>query len=139
MAPELLIVGRVRKAHGIRGDVVVEPITDDPEDVFAPGRELLVGTVHGERDPRGRSIRVTQVQPFKGGFLVHFDEIADRSEAELWRDRFLMIPADAAAAPAADEMYLHELPGMQVVLQSGEAVGVVTAYYELPQGLTLDV
>lgn len=139
MAPELLIVGRVRSAHGIRGDVVVESITDDPEDVFAPGRELLVGTVDGEPDPRGRSIRVAQAHPFKGGFLVHFDEIADRSEAELWRNRFLLMSSAETVPPAEDEIYLHELRGMRVLLHSGEAVGEVTAYYELPQGLTLDV
>lgn len=139
MAPELLIVGRVRKAHGIRGDVVVETITDDPEDVFAPGRQLLVGTVDGEPDPRGRRVRVAQAQPFKGGLLVHFDEIGDRTEAELWRDRFLLVTAAEATPAREGEIYLHELPGMRVLLQSGEAVGEVTDYYELPQGLMLDI
>jgi 16S rRNA processing protein RimM len=139
MAPELFIVGRVRKAHGLNGDVVVEPITDDPVDVFAEGRRLLVGTVEGDRDPRGRSIRVARAQPFKGGFLVHFDEIADRNEADLWRNRFLLLSAEEVPAAGDDEIYLHELPGMRVVLESGEPVGVVTDYYELPQGLTLDL
>ena len=136
---ELLIVGRVRKAHGIQGDVVVEPITDAPDDVFKPGRELLVGTVDGDRDARGRSLRVARAQPFKNGFIVHFEEIADRNEAELWRDRFLLVPADAAAPLGSGEMYLHELPGMRVQLARGETVGVVSDYYQLPQGLTLDV
>lgn len=139
MAPELLIVGRVRRAHGIRGDVVVEAITDDPEDIFAPGRELFVGTVDGERDPHGRTVRVAQAHPFKGGFIVHFDEIADRTEAELWRNRFLLMSAAETTPARDDEIYLHDLPGMRVVLQSGEEVGVVTDYYELPQGITLDV
>ena len=54
---ELLIVGRVRKAHGLRGDLVVEPITDTPDSVFVSGRQVLVGTTKGEPDSQGRSLR----------------------------------------------------------------------------------
>ncbi|MGH7671150.1 MAG: hypothetical protein ACRENQ_16830, partial [Gemmatimonadaceae bacterium] len=47
-APEFLIVGRVRKAHGIRGELVVEPITDAPDAIFAPGRRVFAGTPSGD-------------------------------------------------------------------------------------------
>ncbi|HEY9230418.1 MAG TPA: hypothetical protein VIP11_27445, partial [Gemmatimonadaceae bacterium] len=92
--PELIIVGRVRKAHGIRGDLVVEPITDEPDAVFAPGRRVFAGTASGDPAKDGRELHVTSSSPFKGGFIVHFEEIADRSVAETWRDRFLLLPAD---------------------------------------------
>ena len=70
---------------------------------------------------------------------MHFDEIDDRAVAELWRGRFLLLPADELEPLGDDEVYVHELPGMRVELESGEIVGVVADTYELPQGLVLDV
>jgi 16S rRNA processing protein RimM len=136
---ELIIVGRVRKAHGIRGDVVVEPLTDEPDAVFAPGRRVFAGTASGDAAKDGRELHLSASSPFKGGFIVHFDEITDREIADQWRDRFLLLPADELAPLAADQVYVHELPGMRVELESGEVVGTVAVTYDLPQGLTLDV
>jgi 16S rRNA processing protein RimM len=138
-SPELVIVGRLRKAHGIRGDLVVEPITDAPAEVFTAGRRLFAGTIHGDRSPDGRELVVEQARPFKGGFIVRFDAIHDRSEAELWRNRYVLVPANELAPPAEGEVFLHELIGMAVVLGSGDALGEVIDVYELPQGLVLDV
>jgi 16S rRNA processing protein RimM len=137
--PELIIVGRVRKAHGIRGDLVVEPITDEPDAVFAPGRRVFAGTPAGDRAKDGRELHISASTPFKGGFIVHFDEITDRTIADTWRDRFLLLPADELEPLGDDEVYVHELPGMRVVLATGDDVGIVDGTYELPQGLTLDV
>jgi len=137
--PEFVIVGRVRKAHGIRGDLVVEPITDEPDAIFAPGRRVIAGTPAGDPTKDRRELHVKTATPFKGGFIVHFDEIDDRAIADTWRDRFLLLPGDELQPLAADEVYIHELPGMRVELESGEVVGEVLATYELPQGLTLDV
>src|SRR6185295_15262634 len=131
--PELIIVGRVRKAHGIRGDLVVEPITDEPDAVFAPGRRVFAGTASGDRAKDGRELHVATSSPFKGGFIVHFAGIDDRNVAETWRDRFLLAPADELTPLGEDEIYIHELPGMRVELESGEAVGKVIGTYELPQ------
>ena len=50
--PAFIIVGRVRKAHGIRGEVVVETITDAPDAIFAAGRRLFAGTAEGDLDRR---------------------------------------------------------------------------------------
>ena len=137
--PELIIVGRVRKAHGIRGELVVEPITDEPDAVFAPGRRVFAGTVAGDPSKDRRELHVASASEFKGGLIVHFEEIADRTVADTWRDRYFLVPADELAPLGDDEIYIHELPGMRVELESGEAVGTVVATYELPQGLTLEV
>jgi 16S rRNA processing protein RimM len=136
---QLIIVGRVRKAHGIRGDVVVEPITDDPDVVFAVGRCLIAGTVSGDPAKGAPELHIESANPFKGGYIVHFAEIPDRTAAETWRDRFLLAPSDELTPLGEDEIYIHELTGMRVELASGELVGTVLATYELPQGLTLDV
>lgn len=137
--PDLVIVGRVRKAHGIRGDLVVEPITDAPDEIFASGRRVFAGTVTGDPAKERRELHVERASAFKGGFIVHFEEIDDRSVAETWRDRYLLVPSSELEPLGENEIYLHELPGMEVVLVSGEAVGTVEELYELPQGLTLEV
>lgn len=136
---DLIIVGRIRNAHGIRGDLVVEPITDEPDAVFAPGRRVYAGTPAGDRAKDGRELHVAASQPFKGGYIVHFVEISDRTVADTWRGRYLLLPSEELEPLGDDEVYVHELPGMRVQLESGEEVGTVVATYDLPQGLTLDV
>ena len=136
---DLIIVGRVRKAHGVRGDLVVEPLSDDGDAVFAPGRRVVAGTTTGDPSKDRRELHIRSSTPFKGGYIVHFDEITDRDAAVLWRDRFLLAPADELEPPGENEIYIHEIPGMRVELESGELVGTVADVFELPQGLTLDV
>ena len=137
--PDLVIVGRVRKAHGIRGDLVVEPISDEPDAIFASGRRVFAGNAAGDPAKDGKTLTMSMVSPFKGGYIIHFAEINDRDVAETWRERYLLLPANELEPLADDEVYVHELPGMRVVLVTGQDVGVVDATYELPQGLTLDV
>ena len=137
--PEFIIVGRVRKAHGIRGEVVVETITDAPDAIFAAGRRVYAGTASGDIATSRQELHIKGARDFNEGLLVSFDEIADRNEAELWRGRYLLLPAAEVPAPAEDEVYMHDLLGMTVALESGEVVGTVDELYELPQGLAIDV
>jgi 16S rRNA processing protein RimM len=137
--PEFAIVGRIRKAHGIRGEVVVEPITDAPDATFAPGRRVFAGTTDGDPARDGAALTVREAKPFKGGLIVSFDAISDRNAAELWRDRYLLLPLSELEPPGEGEVYLHDLVGMHVILVTGEPVGDVQEVYELPQGLVLDV
>ena len=139
-APELAIVGRVRKAHGIHGELVIEPLTDAPDAVFAPGRRLFAGTIEGDPAPDGRTLVVEESRPFKGGWIVAFTDLVDRNEAERWRDRYLLAPRAELDPIGDDEIYLHDLHGLEIVLDgSEERVGEVVDVYELPQGVMLDV
>jgi 16S rRNA processing protein RimM len=137
--PAFIIVGRVRKAHGIRGEVVVEAITDAPDAVFAPGRRVFAGTAAGDLAPNRAELHVDSSRPFNEGFLVAFTEVPDRNVAETWRGRYLLLPVDELPAPGEEEVYVHDLLGMRVELESGEMIGTVDETYELPQGLALDV
>jgi 16S rRNA processing protein RimM len=137
-AHALAIVGLIRNAQGIRGEVAIEPLTDAPDAVFASGRRVFVGDASGGTTDE-RTVTIDAARPFKGGMIVKFAEINDRNQAELLRGRYLFSPFDELEPPAEDEVYLHELIGMMVQLDSGQDIGEITAYYELPQGLTLDV
>jgi 16S rRNA processing protein RimM len=129
----------VRRAHGIRGELAVELITDMPDVVFAPGARVFAGTTAGDPAPERLELHIVRAAPFKGGIIVSFREITDRTEAERWRDRYLLVPAAEVQPPEGDEVYVHELIDMRVILPSGQEVGRVIDVYELPQGLTLDV
>ena len=137
--PAFIIVGRVRKAHGIRGEVVVETITDAPDAIFASGRRVFAGTATGDLAPNRLELHVRSVRPFNDGLLVGFAEVPDRTVAETWRGRYLLLPADELPALDEDEVYVHDLLGMRVELVGGQPVGTVEETYELPQGLAIDV
>jgi 16S rRNA processing protein RimM len=137
--PAFIIVGRVRKAHGIRGEVVVELITDAPDAIFASGRRVFAGTATGDLAPNRLELRIRTARPFNEGLLVGFDAVPDRNAAETWRGRYLLLPADELPPPDEEEVYVHDLVGMRVELESGEVVGTVDEIYELPQGLAIDV
>jgi 16S rRNA processing protein RimM len=141
---EYASVGRVRRPHGVRGELVVEALTDEPGAIFAPGRRVFQGTHEGDLwlDPRSRAPReltVTALRPFKEGFLVTFEGVADRTEAERWNGRHLLVPLDELSEPEDGEVFAHELVGMMVVdADSGDELGEVVEFYELPQGLLLE-
>jgi 16S rRNA processing protein RimM len=137
--PEFIIVGRVRKAHGIRGEVVVEVITDEPDAVFASGRRVFAGTATGDLAPNRLELHIGSTRPFNEGLLVGFAEVPDRNAAETWRGRYLLLPTSELPAPDENEVYVHDLVGMRVELSDGQPVGTVEEIYELPQGLALDV
>ena len=140
-APDLTIVGRVRRAHAIHGELVIEPLTDEPDAVFAPGRRVFAGTVDGNPSPDGLTLVVEESRPFKGGgWIVAFAGIPDRNEAERWRQRYILAPTNELAPVAHDEVYVHDLFGLSVVRAGSlETIGEVTDVYELPQGIMLDV
>jgi 16S rRNA processing protein RimM len=84
-------------------------------------------------------LTIDAARPFKGGFMVKFEGVDDRNSAELLRGRYLLAPFDELEPLGDNEVYLHDLVGMHVELDTGEKVGEVKSYFELPQGLTLEV
>jgi 16S rRNA processing protein RimM len=143
--PDCASVGRVRRPHGVRGELVVESLTDEPDAILAPGRRVFQGTHEGGLylDPRTkqpRALTVTGLRPFKDGFLVTFDLIGDRTEAEKWNGRHLMVPVEELSEPDEGEVFAHELVGMRLIDDATEgALGEVVEFYELPQGLLLEM
>lgn len=119
MAPDRLEVGRVVRAHGLRGQVVVELVTNRLERV-APGTSLSTA------DGRSLVVRASGPAPATGGrqrWLVSFDGVAGREDAEALRATVL------TAAPISDPgaLWVHELVGSAVRDLSGAALGTVVA------------
>lgn len=139
MSTDYYVVGRVRRAHGIRGELVVETRTDAPDAIFAAGRRVFVGDAEGAptRDPL--ELTVIRSSPFKGGLIVAFEGITDRNTADSWRDRTFLVPEDEVEPPGEDEVFIHDLVGMRVVTADGESVGSISQVFELPQGVVFEV
>jgi 16S rRNA processing protein RimM len=134
---DLVVVGRIRKPHGIRGELVVEALCDDPAAHFAAGRRVFLGPLGAQRVPL--ATEVTHARPFKEGWLLHLRDVTDRNAVEAWRGRELLVPESELTPPGEDELWLHEMAGMQVLLVDGSTVGEVLEVFELPQGFLLDV
>ena len=147
MNSEYAIVGLIRKAQGIRGEVIVEPFTDKPDVIFASGSRVFAGTADGDpeivKDVKGEeevpTLTISESRPFKQGWILHFEEIQDRDSAELWRGRYLLARFSELPPPEEDEVYLHDLIGMKAESSSGAPIGTVKTFYELPQGIILDL
>jgi 16S rRNA processing protein RimM len=133
------VVGRVRRAHGIRGELVVEALTDAPDAIFAPGRRVFAGTRDGERTRDALELHVIRSSPFKGGLIVAFEEINSRTEADTWRDRTFLVPDSEVEPPQEGHLFFHDLVGMNVVHVNGEPIGTVTEVLELPQGPVMEI
>lgn len=122
-----LVVGRIGKAHGLRGEVTIEVRTDDPDTRFAPGAVL-------ETDPPERGPLTVASSRAQGGRLVlRFAGIEDRTAAEGLRNTMLIVEADPADQPDdPDEFYDHQLVGLRVVTVDGSEVGTVADMLHLP-------
>lgn len=116
-----LVVGRIGRPHGIRGELTVQVHTDDPDLRFAAGSVLAT-------EPAGRGpLTVSSSRWHSGRLLVSFEGCADRTSAEGLRGTLLVMDS-AEAGPAADpdEFHDYELIGLDVVTVAGEPVGAVT-------------
>jgi 16S rRNA processing protein RimM len=132
-----MVVGRLRKPHGLKGDLTLFPITDDPETVFAPGRAVWLVGLDGETV--AGPVTIERSRSYHREWLVKFAG-ADRREAiDPWRGLFLAVPAGELAPPEGDEVYLHELDGFAVRLPDETPLGLISAVYELPAGLMIEV
>jgi len=125
-----LVVGRITRPHGVRGEVSVEVHTDEPERRFAVGSVLA--TDPAEAGP----LTVASARWHTGRLLVGFTGITDRNLAEGLRGIWLTLDsAQAGSSDDPDEFHDHELIGLTVVTVSGEPVGRVTDVRHFGQDL----
>jgi 16S rRNA processing protein RimM len=109
----MLEVGRVAKPHGIKGEVIVELVTDRVE-------RVAVGSVLQSGD---RQFEVQESTPHHGRWIVRFAGVPDRSAADQLRGLVL----SAEPLPDPDALWVHELIGSDVVDTAGAALGQVVS------------
>jgi 16S rRNA processing protein RimM len=121
-----LVVGRIGRPHGLRGEVSVLVRTDAPQRRFAPGTEFPVGT--------GR-LTVASARWHRGTLLLRLVGVDDRGAAERLRGTVLTIGMDELPEPEdPDEFHDHQLIGLRAELADGRAVGTVREVVHGPGG-----
>lgn len=120
-----VVVGRIGRAHGIKGELTVEVRTDEPERRFAPGSSLVSGS---------RTLVVAGSRMHSGRLLLRIQGVADRTAAEALQGSVLEVDVDPAVVPDEDDAYYdHQLEGLDVLDHAGARVGTVSEVLHLPQ------
>jgi 16S rRNA processing protein RimM len=114
--PAFVAVGRVTRAHGVKGEVAVLPLSQVASR-FERGSRVLAG----EQDRR--ELEVTEARPHRNRLLVMFKGISDRDQAEALQGTYLFVPAEASPALPVGEFWTHQLIGCQVVTGGGRPLG----------------
>ncbi|MFC0006091.1 ribosome maturation factor RimM [Micromonospora siamensis] len=133
-----LVVGRIGKPHGIRGEVTVEVRTDEPEARFAPGTVLRTEPGAGAPPAAGAyrvpaELTVEAARWHQGHLLVAFDGVLDRNVAEALRGTLLVVDSGDVPPPEdPEEFHDHQLVGLAVVTPAGERLGEVARIDHAP-------
>ncbi|MCW4353948.1 ribosome maturation factor RimM [Hoyosella sp. YIM 151337] len=131
-----LVIGRVAKSHGVRGEIVVEVRTDEPEERFA------AGTVLHARAPRSSALThhtIDAAREHSGRLLVRLAGVNTREAADALRGMLFVVDSSDLPESGADEFYDHELEGLQVRGAAGENLGVVREVLHTAAGETLSI
>lgn len=122
----LLEVGRIGRAHGLRGEVAVDLTTDRVAERTAPGAELWAGE---------RTLTVAEARPHQKKWLVRFEGVTDRNQAEAMRGWIL-------SAPPLDDpeaVFVHQLVGCHLIDQDGTDHGPIAALIDNPASDLLEL
>ncbi len=116
MREPTVVVGRVTRAHGIRGEVAVLVLSETPGRFAEEARVFLED---------GTPLTVERSRPHGGRLLVKFREVADRTRAEELRGRLLVIPESMLPPLPEGAWWPHQIEGCEVVTESGRSLGRV--------------
>lgn len=127
-----MLIGRVVKSHGVRGEVAVELLADESEDHIVVGQVLT-----GRQTGKEIQLTVKTVRPHQQRLLVSFEEVSDRTLADSLRGmKFFAEPLERDED--SDEYYNHELIGLKVRMDGAE-IGEVTGVMDTPNRKILEV
>jgi 16S rRNA processing protein RimM len=122
MPEDLVLVGRIARTHGIRGDLLVNPETDFPEERFVEGRVLQL-----EMPGRAEPVTIESVRFHQGRPLVGFAGVDTMEAAEALIGAELKVPEAEIPPLPAGTYYRHDLVGCEVTDTKGQAIGRVTS------------
>lgn len=116
MSEPTVVVGKVTRAHGLKGEVAVLVLSDNP-DRFTPDASVFLED--------GRELRIRASRSNGRRLLVTFEGVADRSAADLLRGRTLVVPRSLLPELPSGEYWPHQLIGLRVVTESGRSLGAI--------------
>jgi 16S rRNA processing protein RimM len=120
--PAFLLVGILRRPHGVRGEILMAVMTDFPERI-QPSVTLYMGEEY-------KPVTVANSRHHNKGLIIQFEEFASRNDVENIRNQNLFVRAEDRPPLPEGEYYLHELIGLRVITDEGETLGVITEMIE---------
>ncbi len=130
MRKDLVLVGRITGAHGIRGEVKLQSFTADPQALAA---------YSPLETAKGAKIEIAKLRARKDGFIAVLKGVADRNVAEALKGAELFVPRGRLPDPADDEVYIHDLIGLPVHLRDGALLGEIAGVADYGAGDLIDV
>jgi 16S rRNA processing protein RimM len=120
--PVFLAVGRLRRSHGLQGEMIMDVLTDFPERLSI-GKVVYIGDTH-------MPIVIRSMRPKDKEILISFEEIQDPESAALFRNQYLFVRADEIPPLPEGEYYHHQLLGLTAISPQGENLGTLVEIIE---------
>lgn len=120
--PVFLVIGKLRRPHGVHGEILMDVITDFPERIV-PGTLLFVGEQHEEQI-------VNSVRQNADTLLIAFEAFDSPEEVGVLRNQYLYVRAEDRPPLPSGEYYHHQLIGLPVLTEGGQALGILTNILE---------
>ena len=131
MAPrDMVLVGAIIGAHGIRGEVKLKSFTTDP---------AAIASYSPLETAAGGKIGIARLRPSKEGFIAILKGVTDRNAAEALRGTELFVARERLPEPEVDEVYVHDLIGLAVHLADGSLLGEIVDVADYGAGDLIDV
>ena len=134
--PQYLTVGRVLRPHGVRGELLLEVLTDFPDTLigqtvyFAPGEGTPPDSPPGLAGAARRQAQVASIRWHRGRLLIHLGGCGDRETADAYRGSLIQIEAGQAQPLADGQYYHHQIVGLRAIGDEGQTLGEVTGVLE---------
>lgn len=130
MTRDMVLVGAITGAHGIRGEVKLRSFTADP---------AALAAYSPLETAKGARIEVQRMRPQKDGFIAILKGVTDRNAAEALKGTELFVPRERLPEPEEDEVYVHDLIGLPVHLADGSLLGEIVDVADYGAGDLIDV
>jgi len=120
--PVYLVVGFLRRPHGVHGEIIMDLHTDFP-DRLETGKTLFIGESH-------RPVSLANIRTHAKGMLVQFNGVETPEEAGLFRNQWLFVKTTEVPPLPEGQLYQHQLYGLEVVEENGRPLGLLTEIIE---------
>ena len=131
----LIIIGKITGAHGVRGELKIFPLTDDPRR-FLKLKECFIC---GQNFEKPEALMCSSARLDRGNVLVKFEGVLDRDKAELMRGRFIAVERANAVKLKKDSYFITDLKGLKVIDDDRGDLGVVIDCFETGPQFTLEI
>lgn len=117
---DLIAIGRITKSVGIKGEVRVFPLTDNPKRF-----DMLETVWIGSDDRVTEAKNIASVRYDKNLVYLFFDDVTDRNSSEALREKFIFVPKELVIKPQGGKNYVHDIIGLDAVDENGSEIGKV--------------